>query len=136
MAALPHIAALSPDEQAGRTWRHRTAGGAPIDVAIYSQLLTYDGRPAALIAAVDITERKRAEARIAHMAHHDALTSLPNRVLLRRRLEEMLGRVGRMDGQFTVLCIDLDNFKSVNDTLAWISTARDCPNGTGVSSAI
>jgi diguanylate cyclase (GGDEF)-like protein/PAS domain S-box-containing protein len=117
MAALPHIAALSPDEQAGRTWKHRTAGGAPIDVAIYSQLLTYDGRPAALIAAIDITERKRAEARIAHMAHHDALTSLPNRVLLRRRLEEMLGRVGRMGGQFAVLCIDLDNFKSVNDTL-------------------
>jgi diguanylate cyclase (GGDEF)-like protein/PAS domain S-box-containing protein len=116
-AALPHLAAPSPDDQAGRTWKHRKADGLPIDVAIYSQLLTYDGRAAALIAAIDITERKRAEARVAYMAHHDALTSLPNRVLMRLRMEDMLRRVRRDGGQFAVLCIDLDNFKSVNDTL-------------------
>jgi diguanylate cyclase (GGDEF)-like protein/PAS domain S-box-containing protein len=116
-AVLPRIAVLSHDDQAGRTWRHRKADGNPIDVAIYSQLLTYDGRAAALIAAVDITERKRAEARVAYMAHHDALTALPNRVLLRLRLEDMLSRADRDGGQFAVLCIDLDNFKSVNDTL-------------------
>ncbi len=116
-AELPHIASLSPDDQAGRTWKHRKANGEPIDVAIYSQLLTYEGRAAALIAAIDITERKRAQTRIAYMAHHDALTALPNRVLLRMRLEDMLGRVGRDGGQFAVLCIDLDNFKIVNDTL-------------------
>jgi diguanylate cyclase (GGDEF)-like protein/PAS domain S-box-containing protein len=115
-AMLPHLAAPSPDDQAGRTWKHCTADGTPIDVAIYSQLLTYDGRAAALIAAIDITERKRAEARVAHMAHHDSLTSLPNRVLMRLRMEDML-RVRRDGGQFAVLCIDLDNFKSVNDTL-------------------
>jgi diguanylate cyclase (GGDEF)-like protein/PAS domain S-box-containing protein len=116
-AGLPHIAALSRDDQAGRTWKHRTASGQPIDVAIYSQLLTYDGRAAALVAAIDITERKRAESRIAHMAHHDALTSLPNRVLLRQRMECMLQGARRDGGQFAVLCIDLDNFKSVNDSL-------------------
>ena len=54
---------------------------------------------AALIAAVDITERKRAEARIAFMAHHDALTALPNRMLLRLRMEEMLGRLRRSGRQ-------------------------------------
>jgi diguanylate cyclase (GGDEF)-like protein/PAS domain S-box-containing protein len=114
-AVLPHLADLSHYDQAGRTWKHRTATGAAIDVAIYSQRLNYDGRAAALIAAIDITERKRAEARVAYMALHDALTSLPNRVLLRRRMEEMVAR--RHHKQFAVLCIDLDNFKSVNDTL-------------------
>ena len=65
----------------------------------------------------DITERERAEARIAHMARHDALTDLANRVLFRERMEEALARL-RNDGHpFAVLVFDLDRFKSVNDTL-------------------
>jgi diguanylate cyclase (GGDEF)-like protein len=64
----------------------------------------------------DITERRRAEMKIAHMARHDALTDLPNRVLLRERLGEALTYVER--GQrLAVLCLDLDQFKNVNDTL-------------------
>jgi diguanylate cyclase (GGDEF)-like protein/PAS domain S-box-containing protein len=116
-AGAPHVDATSADEQAGRTWKHRKADGRAIDVAVFASLLTYEGRPAALIAAIDITERKRAEARVAFMAHHDALTALPNRVLLRLRMEEMLGRLPRDGRQVAALCIDLDNFKSVNDTL-------------------
>ncbi|MEA2995285.1 MAG: hypothetical protein QOG74_834, partial [Alphaproteobacteria bacterium] len=58
----------------------------------------------------DITERRRAEMKIAHMARHDALTDLPNRVLLRERLGEALTYVER--GQrLAVLCLDLDQFK-------------------------
>jgi diguanylate cyclase (GGDEF)-like protein len=64
----------------------------------------------------DITERRRAELQIAHMARHDALTNLPNRVLLRERLTEALAEVGRGQ-QLAVLYLDLDHFKSVNDTL-------------------
>ena len=64
----------------------------------------------------DITSRREAEAQIAHMAHHDALTNLPNRMLLRERLEEALVRVNR-GGQIAVLYLDLDHFKSINDTL-------------------
>ncbi len=64
----------------------------------------------------DITERRRAEKKIAHMAHHDALTDLPNRVLLRERLAEAVADLGA--GQrLAVFFLDLDNFKSVNDTL-------------------
>jgi diguanylate cyclase (GGDEF)-like protein len=64
----------------------------------------------------DITARREAEAQIAHMAHHDALTGLPNRVLLRERLDEALARAQR--GQrIAVLYLDLDHFKSINDTL-------------------
>ena len=64
----------------------------------------------------DITERQCAEERIGHMARHDALTDLPNRVLLRERLEHELKRVKRGEC-LAVLCLDLDHFKSVNDTL-------------------
>jgi diguanylate cyclase (GGDEF)-like protein/PAS domain S-box-containing protein len=105
------------EDDAGRTWEHRKADGKIIDVAVFSRLLTHDEMPAVLIAAMDITERKRAEARIAFMAHHDALTALPNRVLLRERMEEMLARVQRGSGGVAALCIDLDGFKSVNDAL-------------------
>jgi len=64
----------------------------------------------------DITERRRAESQIAHMAMHDALTDLPNRVMLRRSLEQALARVKR--GEIVALhYIDLDHFKAVNDTL-------------------
>ena len=64
----------------------------------------------------DITERRRAEQQIAHMARHDALTGLPNRVLFRERLAEALAGVSR-GGKLAVLYLDLDRFKGVNDTL-------------------
>ncbi len=64
----------------------------------------------------DITDRQRAEQRIAHMARHDALTDLPNRLLFRERLAEALAGVSRGD-KLAVLFLDLDRFKSVNDTL-------------------
>jgi diguanylate cyclase (GGDEF)-like protein len=58
----------------------------------------------------------RSEARIAFMARHDALTGLPNRVQFGEKIEEALGRLGR-DGGFAVLCLNIDRFKPVNDTL-------------------
>jgi diguanylate cyclase (GGDEF)-like protein len=63
----------------------------------------------------DITARRQAEAQIAHMAHYDGLTDLPNRVLFREHLVKALESVDR--GKLAVLCIDLDRFKAVNDTL-------------------
>lgn len=64
----------------------------------------------------DITDRRLAEARIAHMARHDALTNLPNRTSFRERLEQALLRVKRGE-MLAVLCLDLDRFKGINDTL-------------------
>ena len=64
----------------------------------------------------DVTERHRTEARMAHMARHDALTGLPNRVLFRDHTEGALGELRRGDG-LAVLCLDLDHFKAVNDAL-------------------
>lgn len=116
-------------------WRHLKADGTAIEVTVYARPVTYRERPAILVAAIDVTERRRAEARVAHLAHHDALTDLPNRVLFRERLAEALAtaKAGAPDrrasaqsrrggspersGQLAVLCIDLDGFKSVNDML-------------------
>lgn len=62
-------------------------------------------------------ERKRAEERIHHMAHHDALTGLPNRVLLEDRIKQAMLHARRYNHPITVAFIDLDNFKLVNDTM-------------------
>jgi diguanylate cyclase (GGDEF)-like protein/PAS domain S-box-containing protein len=65
----------------------------------------------------DITERYQAEQNIARMARHDALTDLPNRVLFREKMADGLARVQSQDESMAVLCLDLDNFKTINDTL-------------------
>ena len=64
----------------------------------------------------DITERRRADEKIAHLAHYDGLTDLPNRILFRERLEQSLKAI-RPGEQLAVLYIDIDEFKSVNDAL-------------------
>jgi diguanylate cyclase (GGDEF)-like protein len=65
----------------------------------------------------DTTERRRNADKIAHMAHHDPLTGLANRVLLRDRIENALARQRRQGESFALMLIDLDRFKAVNDTL-------------------
>src|SRR5262249_22186235 len=64
----------------------------------------------------DITEQKRAEEKIAHLAHYDPLTDLPNRALFREKLEGMLNQLSP-GANLAVLYLDLDQFKDINDTL-------------------
>ncbi|MGY4156450.1 MULTISPECIES: bifunctional diguanylate cyclase/phosphodiesterase [unclassified Bradyrhizobium] len=65
----------------------------------------------------DVTEQRRSEAKITHMAQHDALTDLPNRVLLREWMEQALSGARCGGPSLAVLMLDLDRFKEVNDTL-------------------
>ncbi|WP_312828910.1 putative bifunctional diguanylate cyclase/phosphodiesterase, partial [Pantoea anthophila] len=70
-----------------------------------------------MLLVEDVTDQRAADARIHHMAHHDNLTSLPNRILFRQRLSEALRNAGQTPRQTAALCLDLDNFKNVNDAL-------------------
>jgi diguanylate cyclase (GGDEF)-like protein len=64
----------------------------------------------------DITERRKAEAHIAHLVRHDQLTGLPNRIYFHEELQEAVGRL-RRGKHFAVHCLDLDRFKGINDTM-------------------
>jgi diguanylate cyclase (GGDEF)-like protein/PAS domain S-box-containing protein len=76
-----------------------------------------DGKPQHLLAVLDdVTERRRSEQRILHMAHYDALTDLPNRVTFAETINATLNRSAASGEQFAVLSIDLDRFKEANDT--------------------
>ena len=79
--------------------------------------ITFEGRPAIQAVMRDITVRKRAEAALAHQAMHDALTGLPNRVLLLDRLRQAIATSKRDGSTLSLLLMDLDHFKEVNDTL-------------------
>jgi diguanylate cyclase (GGDEF)-like protein/PAS domain S-box-containing protein len=101
----------------GETWRHLKANGEIIEVKVYSREVVHHGTPSRLAVVVDVTEQRKTEARINFMAHHDALTGLPNRVMFLEELRRTLSRVRRQEQTAAVICIDLDFFKDVNDTL-------------------
>jgi diguanylate cyclase (GGDEF)-like protein/PAS domain S-box-containing protein len=79
-------------------------------------LLNERGEPQFMLAVLhDITERKRAEERVAYLAQHDTLTGLPNRAVFNERLNKAIDRAKARNAQFAVLAIDLDRLKEVND---------------------
>lgn len=93
------------------------ADGSRIAVEITGKQMTFDGVIHRMTVIRDITDRKEAEARIQFLAHHDTLTQLPNRLMMMDRLEHMLAAAKRHAKMVGVLFIDLDNFKTVNDSL-------------------
>ena len=99
-----------------RNWRHLKADGSEIQVLTFGRRVTFHGRDGYLVAVVDITERQKAEAKIAYMAHHDGLTNLANRELYQERLRQALENGRSESTRVAVLCIDLDLFKNVNDS--------------------
>ncbi len=97
-------------------FKHFRRDGRSIEVEVYVRPLVHEGQDALLIAAIDVTERRKADRKATYMARHDALTSLPNRHLLAERMQLAMARAKRGD-RMALLLLDLDNFKIVNDTL-------------------
>jgi diguanylate cyclase (GGDEF)-like protein/PAS domain S-box-containing protein len=99
--------------------RYRHSKGHRVWVNLSAALVrSHSGDPRYFIVQVeDITERRLAQAKLAHQAAHDALTGLPNRALLLDRLRHALARQVRSDGGVAVMFLDLDRFKVVNDSM-------------------
>ncbi|MBI2308929.1 MAG: EAL domain-containing protein [Rhodocyclales bacterium] len=102
----------------GEVWNRRKSGEIYPEWLNISAVRSPAGEITHYVAIFsDITERKAAQARIEYLAHHDPLTGLPNRSLLRERLEQEIGRARRNESKVGVLFLDLDRFKTVNDSL-------------------
>ncbi|MFT4026681.1 MAG: EAL domain-containing protein [Novosphingobium sp.] len=96
-----------------RIWRQRDAAGNPLESILFTRETGFAGNPGIVVCVFDVTERRRAEAKLAHMARHDALTGLANRTQCR---EELGARLRDTGASVSLLVADLDHFKIVNDT--------------------
>jgi len=106
------------DQPPSVEFRFRRADGSWIHLeAVGTNLLEYEGIGGIVLTSRDVTLRRVAEERIQYLAHHDMLTDLPNRALMRDRLQVSLAQAQRWRYVVAALFIDLDRFKLVNDTL-------------------
>ena len=119
-ATVGNGAIANPEQMAAATAIHAREASAFTQELMDGRIVAVSQRPMQdggwVAVHEDITERRRAEAKIAHLARHDMLTNLPNRVLFREHLENAFERIQPGRG-FAVHCLDLDHFKTVNDTL-------------------
>jgi diguanylate cyclase (GGDEF)-like protein/PAS domain S-box-containing protein len=97
--------------------QHKRKDGSVYSVEVSISFISKGNKDYIVAMARDITERKIAEALIWTQANFDPLTNLPNRIMLQDRLAESIKKANRTGQHFAVLCLDLDNFKDINDTL-------------------
>ncbi|EWY36063.1 hypothetical protein N825_30110 [Skermanella stibiiresistens SB22] len=102
----------------GQMWNRRKNGDIFLEWVTITQVLDATGRPYRYVAIFnDITDLHRKDEQIKHQAYHDALTGLPNRLLLADRIEQAVALARRQDTGVALLFIDLDHFKTINDCL-------------------
>jgi diguanylate cyclase len=92
--------------------RHRNGSATPVELLL--RPIVFAGRPHHVVAVRDLQARKEAERHIHYLAHHDALTSLPNRSYFNARVDQEIASLTGGES-LAVLCLDLDRFKEVND---------------------
>ena len=106
---------LQSPSTGAQVWTHIRKDGSRIQVEISAHAIDFEGRPARLVLAHDITERLQSQARVHHLAFHDGLTGLPNRVQFLSVAQAAL-HDSQSSGQLSAgILLDLDNFKSIND---------------------
>jgi diguanylate cyclase (GGDEF)-like protein/PAS domain S-box-containing protein len=98
-------------------WSLEAQDRSLVDVEFLGNVYHVDGSRIVQCNLRDITTRKQAEARVRYLALHDALTGLPNRILLQDRLTQAITRAARNHERVAVLMLDLDQFKYINDSL-------------------
>jgi len=102
----------------GEVWNRRKNGNIYPEWLNISVVKDERGRITHYVGVFsDISAMKESESKLDHLAHHDPLTGLPNRLLLNARMEHSLTRAHRNNSQLAVLFLDLDHFKNINDTL-------------------
>ncbi|HYC45411.1 MAG TPA: EAL domain-containing protein [Burkholderiales bacterium] len=111
-----HVRALT-DQHSALEQKLRRLDGSTVDIELVAAPLKSEGNVSAQLVMRDITERKKAEERLNHLANYDPLTGLPNRALFRDRIGHALARAKRQELLMAVMLIDLDHFKEINDTL-------------------
>lgn len=108
---------IKKGQWSGEIWNRRKSG-EPYPEWLSISAIKDRGRTTHYVAVFhDISEMKRKEDKILHQASHDALTNLPNRLLLSDLLEKAISHAARAGHKLGVICFDLDNFKNINDTL-------------------
>ncbi|MHB8622021.1 MAG: EAL domain-containing protein [Sulfuricaulis sp.] len=96
---------------------HKRKDSSTYPVEVRLQLSLTESPPVFVAINQDISERQRAEERLHHLAHYDSLTDLPNRILLQDRLNHAMREADRNERLVAVMFLDLDHFKTINDTL-------------------
>lgn len=114
---LRSLHALTVDKGTELTGKRRDASRFPMEVELVPLEHSDADDLASMCIMRDVTERKRLENQLVHQAMHDALTNLPNRVLLLDRMEQARLQAQRSDSKFAVMFLDLDDFKKINDSL-------------------
>jgi diguanylate cyclase (GGDEF)-like protein/PAS domain S-box-containing protein len=116
-----HVFRLAPEmgliDEREWTYIRKDGSSIPVQLVVTALRDSEENITGFVGISYDLTERKRADEYIYHVAHHDPLTGLPTRTLLRDRLEVFIERARRSQDTLAVMMVDLDNFKRVNDSL-------------------